>query len=80
MDINQVNFEWFGAMDDATARSLGSQVGNEVASRLPPYGLRMVYTPGMAVRYNRPMDVQAWRTLLATHQTHVHVTINPLAL
>jgi hypothetical protein len=77
VDINQVNGIRFGAMDDKTAASVGNEVGLGIASRLAPRGLRMLYTPGMAVRYNRPMNERQRQALMALHRTHVHITIEP---
>jgi RHS repeat-associated protein len=77
VDISRINGVRFTLMSDAASAGWGNLLGAMIANRLPCGRVRMVYTPGMAFRFNRPMNLDENRRLIASHLDHVHVTVDP---
>ncbi len=75
VDISRVDGVKFSLMDDASAAALGNAIGAGIANRLPFGQVKMVFTPGMAFRFDRPMSLEQNRALIGAHRDHVHVSV-----
>jgi len=75
VDISRVDGVKFSLMGDAPAAALGNAIGAGIANRLPFGQLKMVFTPGMAFRFDRPMNLEQNRSLIGSHRDHVHISV-----
>lgn len=74
-DINQVAGLSFRSLPRPVAAAIGNGIGLQIASRMPVGSLVMLYTPGMAIRVNRPISQEQMRKLIGAHWNHIHMTI-----